>query len=225
MLSSRLKAFVIPTSQKSGDHDRRARRSSTSSTRRPAAIAIPAAANWAASFAIGLRCRTSSTSPATKRTPQPARIPASSHDGSTAPTASARATPAASPHGDPDAAERRRGAVVPALAGRVGDEPRRGGGGAQEGPEGERRDRQGGDRDGRFHGGSRVACVPYEVSRVAALGAGPCGRRPTIGARERLRRAPPAPRAVRLALPARPACEVQGVDPRARVDARAAARR
>ena len=54
MLSSRLKAFVIPTSQKtaiatpSTSFD-------TSSTRRPAAIAMPAAATCAASFARGLR--------------------------------------------------------------------------------------------------------------------------------------------------------------------------
>ena len=100
MLSSRLKALVIPTSQKTAI----ATPSTsfvTSSTRRPAAIAIPAAAICAASFASGLRWRTSSTTPATKSSPHPARIPASSHDASTAPTAIASATPAASPQAMP----------------------------------------------------------------------------------------------------------------------------
>ena len=54
MLSSRLKAFVIPTSQKKAIA---AASTSfvTSSTRSPAAIAMPAAANCATSFASGLR--------------------------------------------------------------------------------------------------------------------------------------------------------------------------
>ena len=95
------------------------------------------------------------------------------------------------PAGDADAAERRRGALVPALSGRLRDELGRGGGGAQEGPEGERRDRQGGDRDGRFHGGQRVATVPYDFGVEAVR------RRPTIGARERLRGSAAAPGAVR----------------------------
>ena len=45
------------------------------------------------------------------------------------------------PDRDSDTAERRRRAAVPPLAGRMGDEPRRDVGGAEEGPEGERSDR------------------------------------------------------------------------------------
>src|SRR4029079_19799195 len=122
------------------------------------------------------------------------------------------------PAGDADAAERRRGALVPALPGRLRDELGRGGGGAQEGPEGERRDRQGGGRDGRLPRGQRGATVPYDFGVEAVR------RRPTIGARERLRGPAAAPGAVRIALPARPAREVQGIGARARLDARAAGR-
>ena len=96
MLSSRLKAFVIPTSQKSAIATP-STSFSTSSTRRPAAIAIDAAPTCAASFANGLRWRMSSTSPAAKTSPVPARIPASCQVGSRAPTASARRTPAVTP--------------------------------------------------------------------------------------------------------------------------------
>ena len=59
--------------------------------------------------------------------------------------------PGCEPARDADPAERRRCPFVPALSRGQRDEPG-GGGGANEGPEGERRDRQGGDRDGRFHG-------------------------------------------------------------------------
>ena len=65
MLSSRLNALVIPTSQTTATIVA-SRSFPISSTRRPAAIAMPAAANCATSFASGLRCRTSSTSPAAK---------------------------------------------------------------------------------------------------------------------------------------------------------------
>ena len=66
--------------------------------------------------------------------------------------------------GDPDAAEGRRGSVVPALAGRARDEQQACARGAEEGPQGERRNGQCGDRDGRFHGvpkGSGLVDRPY----------------------------------------------------------------
>ena len=69
------------------------------------------------------------------------------------------------PARDADPAERRRCPLVPALSRGQRDEPGRGGG-ANEGPEGERRDRQGGDRDGRFHGalkGSGQLPGPYAL--------------------------------------------------------------
>ena len=88
MLSSRLNAFVIPTSQSSP-----IAHASTSlptiSTSSPLARTTTAAVICAASFAIGLRCRRSSTSPATKTIVTPARIPPSSPLHSTAPVASA----------------------------------------------------------------------------------------------------------------------------------------
>jgi hypothetical protein len=64
------------------------------------------------------------------------------------------------PAGDPDSTERRRRPIVPALAGRARDEQRACGGGAKEGPQGERRDRQCGDRDGRFHGAPKGSGRP-----------------------------------------------------------------
>ena len=96
MLSSRLKAFVIPTSQTTATMVA-SKSLPISSTRRPAATAIPAAANCAASFASGLRCRTSSTSPAAKSERAPARIPPARALASTAPVTTAAATPASRP--------------------------------------------------------------------------------------------------------------------------------
>ena len=151
MLSSRLSAFVIPTSQKSATTTPRTS-FVTSSTRSPAAIAIPAAPNWTASLASGLRWRTSSITPATSRIAAPARIPASSQDASTAPTATASAAPAARPAAMPTPPKVGVDAVVPALAGGDRDEPPGDGRRAKQGPEDEARDGQRGDRDGCAHG-------------------------------------------------------------------------
>jgi len=97
MLSSRLKALVIPTS-----HTIAIAVATTSfaisSTRRPLATAMPAAPNCAASFATGPRCRRSSRRPAAKRRMHPPTIPASCQLASTAPAATASSTPARSPH-------------------------------------------------------------------------------------------------------------------------------
>ena len=96
MLSSRLKAFVIPTSQmRPIPHARTSL--PTISTSSPLASTTTAAVTCAASFAIGLRCRRSSTRPATKTIVTPARIPPSSLDHSMTPVASATKTPAANP--------------------------------------------------------------------------------------------------------------------------------
>ena len=96
MLSSRLNAFVIPTSHSSPiAHARMSL--PTISTFRPLASTTTAAVICAASFARGLRCRRSSTRPATKTIVTPARIPPSSPDHSTAPLASASAIPATNP--------------------------------------------------------------------------------------------------------------------------------
>ena len=96
MLSSRLKAFAIPTSQTSATTV-----ASTSlpitSTRRPLAMTMPAAPNCAPSFASGLRWRTSSISPAAKRSVQPPTIPQSSPRPWTAPIATATTVAAAKP--------------------------------------------------------------------------------------------------------------------------------
>ena len=81
---------------------------------------------------------------------QPARIPSSSDVGSTAPTATASSTPVDEAGEDADAAEERSRAPVPALAGRLGDEPLAEVG-AQERPEDESRDGQGRERDDRAH--------------------------------------------------------------------------
>ena len=162
MLSSRLNALVIPTSQTTATIVA-SRSFPISSTCRPAAIAMPAAANCATSFASGLRCRTSSTSPAAKRSAAPARIPASSRLGSSVPVRPRRGNTGEQAEEDADAAEGRRAAVVPALAGRMGDEvlrERR----VQEEAKGEPGSRQGGDRRGRGHNPGRVEqCV--RVSR------------------------------------------------------------
>ncbi len=80
MLSSRLNAFVIPTSQ-TRPIAARATSLPTISTESPLASTIPAAANWAASFASGRSESEVVSSPATKRSAQPARIPSSSELG------------------------------------------------------------------------------------------------------------------------------------------------
>ena len=98
---------------------------------------------------------------------------------------------------------------------------------AEEGPEHDGRDGQRDDRDGCAHGSIRVA--PAARRRVVRDSA-PCSSRraadavPTIAAMQRLRRPAPLPRAVREPLPARSPREVQGLRARARVDARAPAR-
>ena len=79
---------------------------------------------------------------------------------------------------DGDPAERRRRAVVPALAARLGHEPRSDCRGAQQGPQGERRDWECGDRDDRVHAARRVAANPARsraqarVTRPPAPGTG-----------------------------------------------------
>ena len=96
MLSSRLNAFVIPTSQTSP-----IAQASTSlptiSTSSPLASAKTAAPICAASFAIGLRWRRSSTSPATNSSAMPPKIPPSSALHSMAPVASASSTATTKP--------------------------------------------------------------------------------------------------------------------------------
>ena len=75
MLSRRLKAFVIPTSQSRPIAHARTSLP-TISTLRPLASTTTPAVICAASFASGLRPRRSSTSPAAKTIVMPARIPA-----------------------------------------------------------------------------------------------------------------------------------------------------
>ena len=96
MLSRRLNALVMPTSQ-SRPIAHAMTSLPTSSTFSPLASTTTAAVIWAASFAIGLRCQTSSTSPATKTIVTPARMPPSSPVHSMIPDASATAIPAAKP--------------------------------------------------------------------------------------------------------------------------------
>ena len=139
MLSSRLNAFVIPTSQTSASTSATTSLP-TISTESPLASTITAAANWAASFGSGLSEKMSSASPARKRSAQPPRIPSSSvwldrADGDRDQHARREARE------DPDAAERRRRRLVPALAGRLRDESLAEVG-AQERPEDESRDGQ-----------------------------------------------------------------------------------
>ena len=178
MLSRRLKAFVIPTSQKTAI-TMPSTSFETSSTRRPAAIAIPAAANWAASFATRRQVPDVVDEPrgeeqgAAGEDPgeQPRRLDRT--DGEREDDAGREAAR------DPDAAERRRGAVVPALAGRVATRRDAAVGARRRTQRASAATGSGGDRDGRFHGGTRVACVPHGFPRPA-LDAGPWGRRPTI---------------------------------------------
>ena len=81
---------------------------------------------------------------------QPARIPSSSEVGSTAPTATASSTPATKPAKMPTPPKSGVALLVPALPGRLGDEPVAEVG-AQERPEDESRDGQGRERDDRAH--------------------------------------------------------------------------
>ena len=173
MLSSRLNAFVIPTSQKRAIATP-STSFSTSSTRRPAAIAMAAAPNCAASFASGLRWRMSSTSPATKTSAvageDPGELPGRFEraDGE-------RQEDAGGDSGrDGDPAEGRRRMVVPALAGGLGHEPRGDSRSAKQGPQGERRDWECGDRDDRVHAARRVAADPARLLRVTPCAWWPC---------------------------------------------------
>ena len=122
--------------------------------------------------------------PARKTIAQPARIPASSQVGSTAPTASASSDAGGEAGGDRDPAERRRRPRVPALAGRLRNELGRRGGGTEEGPQGERRDGQGGDRDDRFHGAVKGSGRPGPAPILSALVRAPpiSGGRPSRSA-------------------------------------------
>ena len=161
MLSSRLNAFVMPTSHSSPiAHARMS--FPTISTFRPLASTTTAAVICAASFARGLRRRRSSTRPATKTIVTPARIPPSSPDHSTAPLASASAIAGDEPREDADAAERRRRLLVPALVRRDGDEARAEGR-AEEEPENRGGDRERGDRDDRNHNRERVVERPVTL--------------------------------------------------------------
>ena len=96
MLSSRLNAFVIPTSQTSAIATPMIG-FATSCTLSPVESTTAAAASCAPILTGGLSVRRSSISPAVKRIRQPARIPKSSQLASTAPTATLRLTPARSP--------------------------------------------------------------------------------------------------------------------------------
>ena len=95
---------------------------STISTRMPDASTTPAAANCPASFAGGGRERRSSIRPKANTIAAPPAMPASSHVGSIAPVEEARADAREQAEEDADAAERRRLVLVPAVAGRGGDE-------------------------------------------------------------------------------------------------------
>src|SRR5688572_1276491 len=211
MLSSRLRAFVMPTSQKKAITIP-STSFVTSSTRSPAAIAIPAAANWAASFATGLIGRTSSTSPATTRIAPPAMIPASSHDASSAPTRTATTAPAASPAAIPTPPN--VGVMRPCRRVPVGCATSR------PPTDGERRRAQS-TKDAT--GSATTVTAALTADKGSPRRGRITPRRPTIAGGAGLRRSPPLPRALRQPVPPRPAREVQGLRPRARVDARAAA--
>ena len=149
MLSSRLNAFVIPTSQTTATSTA-TMSFVNSSTRRPHAITIAAAANCATSFGSGPRWKTSSSSPAAKISVQPATIPSTSVADVDHAGRDGHADACDEAAEDPDPAERRRRRVVPALAGGHRDQPlpeTR----VQQQPDDEICDGQGGDRDGRAH--------------------------------------------------------------------------
>ena len=150
MLSSRLKAFVIPTSQMSA------------STRREHVVADdldgePAREHDPGRDELGGELQQRAEREDVVREPREeeercslARIPSSSDVGSTAPTATASSDARDEAGEDSDAAEDRCRALVPALAGRLGHEPL-GEVGAQERPENECRDGQRRERDDRAH--------------------------------------------------------------------------
>src|SRR6266540_3082389 len=96
MLSSRLKAFVIPTSQTTAIGTA-IQSFFTSSTVSPFETTIAVAPNWAASFAQGGSEKASSSRPTANRSPVPPRIASSSVLPPTAPARIARPTPASSP--------------------------------------------------------------------------------------------------------------------------------
>ena len=95
MLSSKLNAFVIPTSQKTPNTTASAS-FEMMCTERPVESTRAAAPTWAASFASGGRERRS-IRPATKTMLTPPRIPKSSELACKPPAASAAPTPAHSP--------------------------------------------------------------------------------------------------------------------------------
>ena len=97
MLSSRLNAFVMPTSQMSATTPARMSFEISPEIVRPLKITSPAAANWAASFGIGPSEKRSSRRPATKRIAQPPRTARSSRLAGAAPTAIATPTPVKRP--------------------------------------------------------------------------------------------------------------------------------
>src|SRR6266545_2815928 len=96
MLSSRLKAFVIPTSQTTAIGTA-IQSFFTSSTVSPFVTTIAVAPNWAASFAQGGSEKASSSRPTANRSPVPPRIASSSELPPTAPARIARPTPASRP--------------------------------------------------------------------------------------------------------------------------------
>ena len=149
MLSSRLKAFVIPTS-----HSRPTAVASSSesitSTVSPLARTIAAASELRAE----LRERRQRTEVVGEPGDEEDRAAGGDSEELRARLdrthGDRRAQPGEEPEEDADPAEARRHPVVPALARRLGDEPvadRR----AQERPDDEGGDREGRDRDGRAH--------------------------------------------------------------------------
>ena len=162
MLSSRLNAFVIPTSQKSAT-------TIAEHVVRDELDAKPGGDRDPGGRELGDELRDRAQVPDVVDEPCDEQDPAAREDPGQLPRRLDRADgerqrdAGRETAGDADAAERRRGALVPPLAGGHATSRRRDGGGAQEGPEGERRDRQGGDRDGRFHGGSKGSGRPRRV--------------------------------------------------------------
>ncbi len=125
---------------------------------------------------------------------------------------------------DPDPSERRRRARVPAVGARVGPERLECARPAQQPGDDEEGDRRRSDGDECVHGlrgGGRVWHRPQK--RNVASGRTRCAATSPVQSRGvRLRRSDPLSRAVREPLPARPPREVQGIGPRAPVDARVA---
>ena len=124
---------------------------------------------------------------------------------------------------DPDPAEGRRRARVPAVGARVGPERLERARPAQQPGDDEEGDRRRSDGDECVHG-LRVARVWHRPQkRNPPGGRTRCPPTSPVQSRGgRLRRSVPLSRAVREPLPARPAREVQGIGARARLDARVA---